>query len=65
MKYITILDFEIERVFQYKLKEPLVSFDICPYEEYITEKGHKLSNCEWMVHNNNELITNYMQVVTN
>ena len=58
MKYITVLDFEVGKVFQYKLEEPLVSFDICPYEEYIIEKGHKLNNCEWMVHDSDEIITN-------
>ena len=58
MKYITVLDFEVGKVFQYKLKKPLVSINICPYEEYITEKGHNLSNCEWMIHNNSEIITN-------
>ena len=55
-KYITVLDFEVGRVFQYKLEEPLVSFDICPYEEYIIEKGHKLKNCEWMIHDDNRVI---------
>ena len=56
-KYITVLDFEVGRVFQYKLEEPLVSFDICPYEEYIIEKGHNLGNCEWMVHDISKIIT--------
>ena len=40
-KYITVLDFEVGEVFQYELKEPLVSFDICPYEEYI-QRRHPL-----------------------
>ena len=56
MKYITVLNFEIGKVFQYKLEKPLVSFNICPYEEYIIDKGHNLQNCEWMVHDNNEII---------
>ena len=55
-KYITVLDYEVGKVFQYELEKPLVSFDICPYEEYIIEKGHRLSNCEWMVHEDNEII---------
>ena len=50
MKYITVLDFETGRVSQYKLEKALVSFNVCPYEEYITNKGHRLNNCEWMVH---------------
>ena len=56
-KYITVLDFEIGRVYQYRIVEPLVSFDICPYEEYIIEKGHNLGNCEWMVHDISKIIT--------
>ena len=48
MKYITVLDFEMERVFQYKLKDKFI--DNGDYEEYLTNKGHNLQNCEWMVH---------------
>jgi hypothetical protein len=55
-KYITVLDFEVERIFQYELKKTLVSFDICPYEEYIIEKGHNLNNIEWMVHDIKEIV---------
>ena len=50
-KYITVLDFELGRVFQYKV-EPLWE-NMRPrtdYEEYLTNKGHKLNNIEWMVH---------------
>jgi len=49
--YITVLDFENGRVYQYespKNKE---------YEEYLTGLGHNLSNCEWMIHKNSEVIT--------
>ena len=51
MKYITVLDFEVGRVFQYKIE----SNDFGPhlleyYEEYLTNKGHNLTNCEWMEH---------------
>ena len=53
MKYITVLDFEIGRVFQYKAWD----FSDTDYEKYLTEEGHNLSNCEWMVHDNNEIIT--------
>ena len=53
MKYITVLDFEAGRVYQYKLWD----FSDTDYENYLTEKGHNLSNCEWMVHSNNEIIT--------
>ena len=54
MKYITVLDFEAGRVFQYKV----VDFSDFDYEEYVTEQGHNLTNCEFMVHSNPKVITN-------
>ena len=51
IKYITVLDFEDGRVYQYKSK-------MCDFEEFIDQQGHNLSNCEWMSHDNNEIITN-------
>ena len=54
MKYITVLDFEAGRVFQYKV----VDFSDFDYEEYVTEQGHSLTNCEFMVHSNSKVITN-------
>ena len=62
MKYITVLDFEIGRVFQYKVESSdfgphlLEYYDNSDYEEYLTNKGHNLTNCEWMVHDNKEII---------
>ena len=47
-KYITVLDFEMGRVFQYKLKNKFI--DNGDYGKYLTNKGHNLQNCEWMVH---------------
>ena len=49
-KYITVLDFEVGIVFQYKVPEFISDLDNDYCEEYITEKGHRLNNCEWMVH---------------
>ena len=54
MKYITVLDFEAGRVFQYKV----VDFSDFDYEEYVTEQGHNLTNCEFMVHSDPQVITN-------
>ena len=54
MKYITVLDFEAGRVFQYKV----VDFSDSDYEKYLTEQGHNLTNCEFMVHSNSKVITN-------
>ena len=64
MEYITVLDFEIGKVFQYKtmshgkLDTSALSADGDYYEDYLTVKGHNLSNCEWMIHSDNEIITN-------
>ena len=38
MKYITVLDFEAGRVFQYETIQPYLK----DYEEYLTNKGHNL-----------------------
>ena len=54
-KYITVLDFEVGRVFRYKIEGKFI--DNGDYEEYLTDKGHNLANCEWMVHSNNKIIT--------
>jgi len=64
MEYITVLDFEIGKVFQYKtmsngkLNTSALSADGDYYEDYLTVKGHNLSNCEWMIHSDSEIITN-------
>ena len=54
-KYITVLDFEVDRVFQYGV--PAFN-DHNKYEEYLTNKGHNLTNCEWMVHDIAGIIKN-------
>ena len=58
MKYITVLDFEVGKVFQYKSPIVLNETQYEDYEHYLSDKGHNLSNCEWMVHDSNEIITN-------
>ena len=57
MNYITILDFEAGRVFQYDMKENYYSFEK-DAEVFLAANGHNLSNCEWMVHENPQVITN-------
>ena len=51
-KYITVLDFEAGRVFQYNIGKQWNGWDPdyegC--EDFLTNKGHNLTNCEWMVH---------------
>jgi len=54
MKYITVLDFEVGKVFQYEVKK---DWEYEDFEEYLSELGHNLSNCEWMVHKNPEIVT--------
>jgi len=51
-KWITVLDYETSRVYQYKVAIHKHA------EDYITFKGHRLSNVEWMEHQNNTPITN-------
>ena len=53
MNYITVLDFEAGRVFQYEVYLNQTE----EYEEYLSGLGHNLANCEWMVHENPEVIT--------
>ena len=54
MNYITVLDFETGRVFQYEIENKFI--DNGDYEEYLTNKGHNLQNCEWMVHGDRRVI---------
>ena len=57
MKYITVLNFETGRVYQYKVYDVDQVWQDSDYEEYLTEQGHTLANCEWMIHSNNQIIT--------
>ena len=54
MKYITILDFEEGKVYQYSINYDNYfksdHEDFCPYETFMESKGHKVNNCEWMIH---------------
>ena len=56
MKYITVLDFEVGRVFQYKVKERDEFHAEDYYEICITQEGHNLSNCQWMISDNGNVI---------
>ena len=63
IKYITVLDFETGKVFQYDIhgvvdKDEREITQSEQMEEYLTIQGHNLGNCEWMVHDSNEIITN-------
>ena len=60
MKYITVLDFEVGKVFHYDWPGITDKYqdesESC--EEYLSGLGHNLSNCEWMIHKDNKIITN-------
>ena len=59
MKYITVLNFETGKVYQYKISAWNNPSDWNPdfesIEEYLTSKGHNLNNCEWMCHKTNTI----------
>ena len=73
-KYITVLDYEVGRVFQYKNLEHFKDGwngndkdDTENIEWYLGMiKGHRLNNIEWMVHDNDTILRNYKQnTITN
>ena len=49
MKYITILDFEVQKVYQYKIDSNLEKEQL---EEIIVDYGFNLNHIEWMYHSN-------------
>lgn len=51
MKYITILNFVTGTVHQYEIENSVEDF-----EEFIGNEGFRLSEIEWMVHSNKEVI---------
>ena len=69
MKYITVLDFEVGRVFQYKINKFVSErknlrykgergYDSDFYQDFLVDKGHRLGNCEWMIHDIAGIIKN-------
>ena len=57
MNYLTILNFEEGKVFQYKISDKQ-SRDEEKIEEFATKLGHNLTNCEWMVHKDSKIYKN-------
>jgi len=57
--FITVLDFEVGKVFQYKINSGFTYIGWDPdeesCEEFLTHVGHNLQNCEWMIHDNEEI----------
>ena len=54
---ITVLDFESGRVHQYEvMRQDGWNPDSESIEEFLNSVGHNLSNCEWMVHSDSEIV---------
>ena len=54
--YITVLDHNDGKVYQYDIGYgKLLAED---YEAWMDQKGHNISNIEWMVHEDSGVITN-------
>ena len=51
--YLWILDFELGRVFMYNIRRADLQHE--DYEDLMTLKGHKPTNCEWMVCKSNKI----------
>ena len=58
MKYITVLDFEIGRVYQYDMENTNYVRHKDAEKFLVEETPHKLGNIEWMIHENPQIITN-------
>ena len=62
MNCITVLDFEIGKVFQYEvMRQEDWNPDAESIEEFLSSVGHNLKNCEWMVHENSEIVSRKAQ----
>ena len=57
MKYITVLDFEAGQVYMYDIMGKGWNPDHESCEAYLSGKGHNLANIQWMVHEDDTIIT--------
>ena len=57
MKYITVLDIEVGKVFQYETMGKDWNPDLESIEDFLSSVGHNLKYCEWMVHKDKQVIT--------
>ena len=58
MKCITVLDFETGRVYQYEvMRQEGWNPDAESIEDFLNSVGHNLTNCEWMVHSDHQVIS--------
>lgn len=62
MKCITVLDFEIGKVFQYEvMRQEGWNPDCESIEDFLSSVGHRLKDCEWMVHDDSEIVSRKAQ----
>ena len=65
MKCITVLNFEMGRVYQYRISAWGNSNDWNPdsesIEDFLESVGHNVNNCEWMVHSDSEVVSRKSQ----
>jgi len=63
MKYVTVLDFCSGRVHMYTVVGSSKGDwkpDEQSIEEFLTDVGHSVNNCEWMVHSDKRVVTSIM-----
>ena len=65
MKYITVLDFETGEVCQYDIGFQVNKLGWNPeaesIEDFLNSVGHNLTNCEWMIHSDSEIVSRKAQ----
>ena len=58
MKCITVLNFEMGRVYQYEvMRQEGWNPDSESIEDFLESVGHNVNNCEWMVHSDHQVIS--------
>ena len=62
MKCITVLNFEMGRVYQYEvMRQEGWNPDSESIEDFLNSVGHNVNNCEWMVHSDSEVVNRKAQ----
>ena len=62
MNCITVLDFEKGKVYQYEvMRQEGWNPDSESIEDFLESVGHNTNNCEWMVHEDNKVVSRKAQ----
>ena len=62
MNCITVLNFEMGRVYQYEvMRQEGWNPDSESIEDFLNSVGHNVNNCEWMVHSDSEVVSRKAQ----